>query len=44
MKLGSPSKTGGPVVRTGPTAGSVRSRNTSGQWRRKRSDAGKKRK
>ena len=36
----SPSKTGGPVVKTGPTSGQVRSRNNDGQWRKKRSDAG----
>lgn len=34
-------KTGGPVVKTGLTAGQVRSRNSDGQWRAKRSDAGK---
>lgn len=39
----SPSKTGGPVVRTGPTAGQNRTRNDDGKWRAKRSDAGKKR-
>ena len=33
-------KTGGPVVKTGPTSGQVRSRNSDGQWRAKRSDAG----
>lgn len=37
----SPSKTHGPVVKTGPTASNNRSRNNDGQWRRKRSDAGK---
>lgn len=36
-----PSKTGGPVVKTGPTAGQNRSRNGNGIWRRKRSGAGK---
>jgi hypothetical protein len=30
----------GPIVRTGPTAGQVRSRNLDGRWRAKRSDAG----
>ena len=40
----SPNKTGGPVVKTGPTAGQNRSRNTGGEWHAKRSDAGKKRK
>ena len=40
----SPRETGGPLVKTGPTAGQNRSRNKNGQWRRKRSDAGKKRK
>lgn len=38
-----PSETGGPVVKTGPTAGQNRSRNDDGQWRAKRSDAGKSR-
>lgn len=37
----SPKDTHGPVVKTGPTAGQNRSRNKNGQWRRKRSDAGK---
>lgn len=37
----SPKDTHGPVVKTGPTAGQNRSRNQNGQWRRKRSDAGK---
>ena len=37
----SPKKTGGPVVRTGPTAGANRSRNKDGTWHAKRSDAGK---
>lgn len=36
----SPQETGGPVVKTGPTAKQVRSRNQDGQWRRKRSDGG----
>ena len=40
----SPKDTHGPVVRTGLTAGQNRSRNKNGQWRRKRSDAGKSRK
>lgn len=40
----SPRETGGPIVRTGPTAGDVRSRNNNGQWRAKRSDAGTPRK
>lgn len=39
----SPKETGGPVVRTGPTSGQNRSRNSSGEWRKKRSDAGKSR-
>jgi|GEM_PF-1333527 len=39
----SPAKTGGPIVKTGPTAGQNRSRNQNGRWRAKRSDAGKKR-
>lgn len=42
-KMASPKETKGPIVKTGPTAGQVRSRNADGQWRRKRSDAGKKR-
>ncbi len=37
----SPRETGGPVVKTGPTAGQNRSRNDDGKWRKKRSDAGK---
>lgn len=37
----SPKDTGGPVVKTGPTAGQNRSRNKDGTWRKKRSDAGK---
>ena len=36
----SPKDTGGPIVKTGPTAGQVRSKNDDGQWRKKRSDAG----
>ena len=40
----SPKDTHGPVVKTGPTAGKNRSRNQNGQWRKKRSDAGKPRK
>ena len=40
-KCASPRETGGPVVKTGPTAGQNRSRNKNGRWRRKRSDAGK---
>lgn len=39
-----PRDNGGPLVKTGPTAGQVRSRNANGQWRPKRSDAGTKRK
>ena len=39
----SPKDTHGPVIKTGPTAGKNRSRNKNGQWRRKRSDAGKNR-
>lgn len=39
-----PKDTGGPVVKTGPTAGKNRSRTKEGTWRRKRSDAGKPRK
>lgn len=36
----SPKDTHGPIVKTGPTAGEVRSRNNDGRWRDKRSDAG----
>ena len=36
----SPKDTHGPIVKTGPTAGQVRSKNQDGQWRAKRSDAG----
>lgn len=42
--MASPNKTGGPIVKTGPTAGNTRSRNQDGTWRRKRSDAGTTRK
>ena len=38
----SPRETGGPVVKTGPTRGQNRSRNNSGEWRKKRSDSGSK--
>jgi len=41
--LPSPKDTKGPVVKTGPTAGQNRSRNSDGRWRSTRSDAGKKR-
>ena len=37
----SPSKTGGPIVKTGPTAGKVRAKTKKGTWTKKRSDAGK---
>ena len=43
-KSQSPKDTHGPLVKTGPNAGKNRSRNKNGQWRAKRSDAGKKRK
>lgn len=36
----SPRETGGPVVKSGPTAGQNRSRNQDGEWRKKRSDTG----
>lgn len=39
----SPKNTGGPVVKSGPTSGQNRSRKSSGEWRKKRSDTGKKR-
>lgn len=35
-----PKFNGGPLVKTGPTAGQNRSRNQDGTWRKKRSDAG----
>ena len=38
-----PRISGGPVVKSGPTFGRVRSRNLNGRWRAKRSDAFKKR-
>lgn len=41
--MASPKNTGGPIVKTGPTSGNVRSRNKNGQWRKKRSDSGKNR-
>lgn len=40
-KSKSPRDNGGPLVKTGPTSGQVRSRNKDGQWREKRSDTGK---
>jgi len=40
----SPRETGGPVVKSGPTAGNNRTRKASGEWRKKRSDTGTKRK
>ena len=40
----SPKDTHGPIVKTGPTAGQNRSRNNDREWRKKRSDSGKKRK
>ena len=43
-KSKAPKDNGGPLVKTGPTAGQVRSRNQDGTWRKKRSDAGTKRK
>ena len=43
--MGKPPKdTGGPIVKTGPTAGKNRSRNKDGSWRKKRSDSGKSKK
>ncbi|KRK90263.1 hypothetical protein FC99_GL000159 [Levilactobacillus koreensis JCM 16448] len=38
-----PHKAGGPVVKSGPTNGNVRTQKSDGQWRKKRSDAGKSR-
>lgn len=43
-KSKAPKDNGGPLVKTGPTAGQVRSRNQDGTWRKKRSDMGIKRK
>lgn len=40
----SPKDTNGPIVKTGPTSGENRTRKSSGEWRKKRSDAGQKRK
>lgn len=40
----SPRHTNGPVVKSGPTAGQNRTRNVSGEWRKKRNDAGETRK
>jgi len=41
FKQGTPAQVaGGPIVKTGPTAGQVRSRLDSGIWKPKRSDAG----
>ena len=37
----SPRDNGGPLVKSGPTYGQVRSRNDDGRWRAKRSDAGR---
>lgn len=37
----SPKDTHGPLVKTGPTRGQVRSRNKNGRFRKKRSDAKK---
>jgi hypothetical protein len=34
----------GPKVKTGPNKGKTRTRKSSGEWRKKRADAGKKRK
>lgn len=36
----SPNQTHGPIVKTGPNAGQVRTRTSDGRWRKKRSDAG----
>ena len=43
LKSIAPKFNGGPLVKSGPTRGKVRSRTSCGRWRRKRSDAGKKR-
>ena len=40
----SPRYTNGPVVKTGPTSGQNRARNSDGSWHKKRSDTGKSRK
>ena len=42
--MASPKDTKGPIVKTGPTQGSNRTRRSSGEWRKKRNDSGKKRK
>ena len=41
--MASPKDTKGPIVKTGPTKGQVRSKNNDGRWRAKRSDAGQSR-
>lgn len=41
IAMPSPKDTGGPIVKTGPTAGQVRSQNKDGTWHGKRSDADK---
>jgi len=37
----SPKDTKGPIVKSGPTKGEIRSKNNDGRWRKKREDAGK---
>lgn len=37
----SPKDTKGPIVKSGPTAGKVRTKNKDGKWRKKRSDTNK---
>lgn len=43
LKSLAPRFNGGPLVKSGPTRGRVRSRCSNGCWRRKRSDYGTKR-
>ena len=38
-RVWAPQFNGGPLVKSGPTFGCLRSRNSNGRWRRKRSDA-----
>ena len=35
-----PKDNGGPLIKSGPTFGKIRSRLKNGRWRKKRSDAG----
>lgn len=40
-KSKAPKDNGGPLVKSGPTTGKVRTRRIDGRWRKKRSDTGK---